>query len=122
MKNVLKKEIKEVLYERSPQKAGDDTNWVEYLTNKVTFCDGTKGVRLGIINVYGRNIKEMANSLKAAIHKKNGWWSLQATNIPELKAAYRAGFRNRYLKDKSLKDHIEAFQKGNTLYVECVKG
>lgn len=73
MKNVLKKEIKEVLYERSPQKAGDDTNWVEYLTNKVTFCDGTKGVRLGIINVYGRNIKEMANSLKAAIHTKNGW-------------------------------------------------
>lgn len=113
----MERKIVEVNYTRKIEQEGKESCLVEYMDNIVRFEDGSETIRYGITRVHGKNIKEMTESLKEAT-KKHGWWSLQTTNIQELKAAFRAGFRNKNLS--GLKQHINEFQKGSTLYVEKV--
>lgn len=103
--------IKKVEYIRDVKKG----EGVEYLENVITFDDGTTAVRNGIIRVDGNTIAQMTINLKRTT-RKNGWWSLQATSVRELKAAYFAGFRNESLL--KMKDHLEKFKKAGTIHVQ----
>lgn len=117
------KPIATVDYRREEKQAGEGNCLVTYLENEVTFTDGSKATRIGIIRINGKTVRDMAKSLKTAIRTKAGdrpnWWSLQATSLAELKAAYQAGFRNRNLPER-LEAHIEAFKfkKRESLHVE----
>lgn len=105
--------IKEIKYERENIFV---VNGVECMKNIVIFEDGSTAIRNGILSIKGDTIKEMSANLKAATNKI-GWWSLQATSLKELKAAYRAGFRAT-TGIMELSEHIEAFKKSGTLHVQ----
>lgn len=112
--------IVEVEYKREERFTGLNSSGFDYMQNVITFNDGSKEIRLGVTRVYGKNINEMRKSLVIGMNQLKGtshWWSLQVTDLNELKAAYRAGFRNRELS--SLESHIKTFnQHGGTLHVE----
>ncbi len=116
----LIREIAEVEYKQETKHIGTPGCGIDFIDNVITFEDGSIAIRFGIQNVYGQMIKDMIASLQL-LKEKSGWWSLQTTSIYELKAAYKAGFRNRDLS--GLKQHIVAFNRQcGTLHVELIGG
>lgn len=112
--------IKSIRYGKETQRVGTKGSYVDCIENFVTMTDGSELIRLGICKVAGENIKEMALSLNQAIAKKGDsiWFSLQTTNLLELKASYRVGFRS-HNGLSGLEAHIKEFQKqGSTLYMD----
>jgi|SRR5690625_1267746 len=115
------KEIENVIYAEDTETAGNNLSYIEYNKNTVTFKDGTIATRVGLTKINGVTIKEKEESLLEGLDdlKKYTWFSLQATYLKELKAAYRAGFRCRNLKP--LGTHLEEFERNGTIQLEKIK-
>ena len=74
----MERRIKEVQYTRKIKHEGKGKQLIDYMENIICYEDNSKAIRFGINRVFGKSIKEMAESLKEAT-KKHGWWSLQTT-------------------------------------------
>lgn len=116
---IKEKEIIMVQYKKTRKESGMPGAWVKYIDNVITYEDGTEVIRFGIQDIYGGITSAMKQSLRAAVRVTPGWWSLQTTSIKEVKAAYSAGFRSPDLS--TLEEHVSAFQKLSTLYMELVE-